>query len=109
MITVALTVAPFAGDVIATAGGAASLTTLTVTLIDVEVFPAVSRATADNTCEPFVVVVVSQSTLYGATVSSAPSAAPSRRNWTPATAALSVAVALTASEAQTWVPATRDV
>ena len=40
-----------------------------------------------------VAVVVFQVTLYGVVVSSAPSAIPSRRNWTPVTPVLSEAVA----------------
>ncbi len=47
-------------------------------------------------------VVVFQVTLYGAVVSSAPSAIPSRRNWTPVTPVLSEAVA----ERVTVVPET---
>ena len=71
------------------------LSTLTVTGAEVCVFPEVSRARAVSTCVPDVAVVVSQVTAYGAAVSSAPRFAPSSRNCTPATARLSVAVAVT--------------
>ena len=50
------TVAPAAGAVIATVGGA--LSTLTVTAVDVRLLPAASRATAVSECEPFVAVAV---------------------------------------------------
>ena len=43
--------------------------------------------------EALVAVVVFQVTEYGAVVSSAPRAIPSRRNWTPVTPVLSEAVA----------------
>ena len=43
--------------------------------------------------EALVAVVVSQVVEYGAVVSSAPRAIPSRRNWTPVTPVLSEAVA----------------
>ena len=59
-----------------------------LTAADVAVFPAASRATA-IACEPFVVLVVSHETEYGAAVSSAPRATPSRRNCTPTTPTLS--------------------
>src|SRR5438477_583236 len=53
---------------------------------------------------PFAVVVVSQATAYGALVSSAPRAAPSRKNWTPATPTLSAAVAVTDTGPETVAP-----
>ena len=49
-----------------------------LTAADVVLFPAASRASAVNVCEPFAVLVVSHETEYGAAVSSAPSVTPSR-------------------------------
>ena len=43
-------------------------------------FPAVSRATAVKTCEPFTACVVSQVIAYGAVVVSAPRLVPSNLN-----------------------------
>src|SRR5258708_6660297 len=77
-----------------TACGAA-LDTVTVTAAEVATLPAASRARALRACAPFATFVVSKATEYGAAVSSAPSAAPSIRNCTPATPTLSDAVAVT--------------
>src|SRR6266850_4262761 len=77
------------------------LATVTPTGAEVVALPAASRATAVRICGPSERVVESQLTVYGAAVSSAPRTAPSRRNWTPATPTLSVALAVTAT-----VPAT---
>ena len=68
----------------------------------VVLLPDASRALAETTCESLLAVVLFHVTEYGAVVSSLPRLAPSSRNWTPATAALSDAVAATATE----VPAT---
>src|SRR5690242_21492496 len=56
---------------------------------------AVSRATAVRVCEPLATPVVFQPSEYGADVTSPPRLAPSSLNCTPATATLSLAVALT--------------
>ena len=50
----------------------ALLATVTVTVADVVVLPAASRATAVSVCEPLLAVVVSHETEYGAVVSSEP-------------------------------------
>src|SRR5207247_1366388 len=74
------TVAPFVGAVIETTGGVVSgavLETVTVTVADVAVLPAASRATAVSVCVPFGAVVVSHESEYGAVMSSAPRFAPS--------------------------------
>ena len=52
--------------------------TVTVTGAEVVVFPAASRATAVNVCDPFVAVRVSQANSQGTILSSAPSGWPSR-------------------------------
>src|SRR5436190_388665 len=97
---VADTVARAEGDVMLTVGGVVSgggaLETVTVTPAEVVRLPAASRAVAVRVCEPLPVLAVFQETEYGEVVSSAPKAAPSSRNWTPATPTLSEAVALTA-------------
>src|SRR6266545_4752739 len=92
-VVVPLTVAPLLGVVIATVG--AALSTVTVTALLVVVLPAASRATAVSVWEPLAAPVVSQETLYGLAVSSAPKFAPSSLNCTPATPTLSDALALT--------------
>src|SRR5439155_27238 len=66
--------------------------------------PAASRARAVSVWIPFPAVVVFHATEYGALVSSAPRAAPSRKNWTPATPTLSEAVAVTATGPETVAP-----
>ena len=59
------TVAPDAGDVMATVGGVVSpdeFATVTVTALEVVVFPAASRARAVSVWEALLAVVVSQET-----------------------------------------------
>src|SRR5438874_3247776 len=63
MTLLPVTIAPSAGDVIATTGPTGSFRTSTVTPAEVAVFPTASRARADRTCSPLVTVVVSQETL----------------------------------------------
>src|SRR6266581_8293421 len=66
--------------------------------------PPIQLTVAASVCEPFATLVVSRATEYGAAVSSAPSAAPSNRNWTPATPTLSEASALTLIVPDTVAP-----
>ncbi len=66
--------------------------------------PLVSRAMAVRVCAPFAVAAVFQVVAYGGVVSSAPRAAPSSLNWTAATAALSVAFAVTVTLPATVAP-----
>ena len=91
--TVPLTVAPLAGDVSATVGGVASLDTVTVTARGrSDVARRVARDGGQRyatRCSPSSCSTAAE---YGAAVSSAPSAAPSRRNCTPTTPTLSAAV-----------------
>src|SRR5687768_15841536 len=83
--------------------------TVTVTAGDVDVFPEASLARAVNAWEPSVDVVVFQLVSYGAAVSSAPSGAPSTKNWTPAIPTSSVALAVTVIVAETVEPDAGDV
>src|SRR2546423_918561 len=76
-----------------TGGVDATFETVTVTPADVVVFPAASRARADRVWLPLATLVEFHAIWYGATVTSVPTLAPSSRNWTPATATLSVALA----------------
>jgi hypothetical protein len=80
--TVPETLAPLAGAVTLTAGGVVSgggaLETVTVTVADVAVLPAASHAWAVSVCVPFATVVLFQEAVYGAEVSAAPRAVPSR-------------------------------
>src|SRR5205823_1235260 len=102
------TVAPFVGAVIETTGGVVSgtvLETVTVTVADVAVLPAASRATAVNVCVPFDAAVVSHVMEYGAVVASAPRSMPSSLNCTPATPTLSLAFALTVTVPVRLAPA----
>ena len=69
--------------------------TVTATETLVVTLPAISRAVALRLWLPAVLVVVSQRVEYGGSRTSEPMGAPSRRNWTPATATLSVAEAAT--------------
>jgi hypothetical protein len=85
-------------------GGGATFDTVTVPPLLVVVLPAASRATAVRVWVPFPAAVVSQGTLYGEVVSSAPRAAPSSRNWTPTTPMLSEAVAETVTVPDTVAP-----
>src|SRR5204862_6057358 len=66
--------------------------------------PAASRAIAVSVCEPLLAVAVFQETPKGAAVSSAPSAAPSSKNCTPATPTLSEAFAVTGIVPETVAP-----
>src|SRR4029453_2926034 len=74
------------------------LDTVTATGAEVVVLFDVSLATAVRLCDPFEAVVVFHVTEYGADVSSEPREAPSSLNCTPATPALSDAVAETVTE-----------
>src|SRR5207245_9850135 len=86
-----------------TGGVEATFETVTVTAAEVVWLPAASRARAASVCEPFDAAVEFQAAIvYGALVTSVPSAAPSSRNCTPTTATLSEAVA----DAVTAVPLT---
>jgi hypothetical protein len=73
---------PLTGDVRLTAGAVGrsvagrALETVTVTAAEFVRRPAALRATAVRLCKPLAVVLVSHETVYGATVTSAPSAAP---------------------------------
>src|SRR5262245_22967082 len=79
--------------------------TVTVTVADVAVWPAVARAIAVSVCDPSATVLVSQLIAYGATVSSAPTCTPSANNRTPATPKSSTALAITVTAPDTTVPA----
>src|SRR5216110_2843886 len=68
-----------------TVGGGAPLETVIVTGSEVNWRPSAFRATAVKVWDPSLVVVVSQETEYGASVSSASRSTPSSLNWTPAT------------------------
>src|SRR5206468_3958318 len=85
-------------------GGAIMFATVTVITAEVVVFPAASLAAAVTICDPLVAVAVSQFAEYGLVVSSAPRLTPSSLNWTPVTAALSEAVALTVTTPLTEAP-----
>src|SRR5579871_5360714 len=65
------------GDTLKLATGDGALFTVTLTEEDVVLFPAASRATAVKVCVPFVALVVSQVTVYGADVSKDPKLLPS--------------------------------
>ena len=84
------------------------LSTVTLTTVATPVLPAASRARADSVCGPLLAVVVFQLMEYGEVVSSAPRVAPSRRNCTPTTPTLSVAVALSVTVALTVLPLAGD-
>ena len=95
-VTVPLTVALFAGEVIDTVGGVVSLLlTVTFTPALVVLLPAESFATAVSVWLPFETDVLLHEKLYGEFVSAVPTFAPSTCNCTLATATLSEAVALT--------------
>src|SRR5437762_3191090 len=80
------------------------LKTVTVTPAEVVRLPAASRAIVVSVCEPLLAVAVFQETPKGAAVSSAPSAAPSSKNCTPATPTLSEAFAVTGIVPETVAP-----
>src|SRR5205823_6837794 len=72
-VTVAVTVAPLAGAVIATVGGVVStFDTVTVTAGDVHGRPGASRASAVSVCEPLLAVAVFHGAAYGTRVTSTP-------------------------------------
>src|SRR5262245_50307088 len=72
---------------------------VTVMPADVVWRPAASRARAASVCAPLASMVESQRIEYGGAVTSAPSGAPSSRNWTPAMPMSSDAVAATTTVA----------
>jgi hypothetical protein len=85
------------------------LETVTVMGVEVVVSPTPSRARAARVWGPSDTVVESQAIEYGGVVTSAPSAAPSRRNCTPTTATGSEAVAETLTRPATVAPEAGDV
>src|SRR5262245_40063813 len=91
-VTVPDTVAPLAGDFIATVAGVGpgvgALLPVTVPAAEVRVLPAASRAMAVSVCVPLAMPAVFHETEYGALVSSAPRFVPSTRKRTPATPTL---------------------
>ena len=87
-----------------TAGSGPALATVTVTAAEVATLPALSRATAVRVWLPAETPAEFQLTLYGAVVSSAPIAAPSARNVTPARPPASAALAETATVPVTVAP-----
>src|ERR1700740_2710721 len=92
-----------------TEGGVVLLSTVTVTGAEAVRRPAVSRATAVRVCELLLAVVVFHEMAYGAAVTSVPAFTPSSRNWTPATPALSEALAVTLIVPPTVAPGAGDV
>jgi hypothetical protein len=105
-VTIAVpdTVAPPAGAVIDTTGGATALLTVTVSPALVVLTPAVSFAMAFSVCEPLELFAVSQLYVYGATVIGLPTLAPSSWNCTLATPMLLVALAVTVAVPDTVAP-----
>src|SRR5687768_1440336 len=103
--------APGGGLVMATVGGVMSLKTVTVTALDENCRPRMSRATAVNVCVPLLAVFVSHGTEYGADVSAAPRFAPSSLNWTLETVRLPIMVTLaeTGTVPPTVAPCAGDV
>src|SRR2546427_7456387 len=101
------TAAPLLGLVSDTVG--ATLSTVTVTALDVVRFPAASRAIAVRVCEPAVALVVFHDTEYGAAATSVPRFAPSSWNCTPTTPTLSDAVAATTVDPTMIDPLAGDV
>src|SRR5439155_322082 len=69
-----------------TGGPLATFETVTAAEEDVVWLPAASRARAESVCAPFATLVEFHAIVYGAVVTSAPTAAPSSRNCTPAPA-----------------------
>ena len=80
-----------------------TLFTITETWLDVAVFASESFTLAVNLCGPFDTRVVSQLTEYGGVVTATPRLLPSSKNWTEATVAgeVAVAVAVTATIPET--------
>lgn len=99
-----------AGGVGVGAGGVTALLfTVTVTAVEVMVFPDESRATAVMEYVPFEIVVVFQVVAYDADVSSEPKLEPLILNCTPTTEILSVALAEIATVPETVEPFVGDV
>src|SRR5688572_352535 len=73
-------------------GGVAVLLTVTVSVAEVVLLPAASRAMARSVCVPLAAVVEFHAAVKGAAVSSAPRLTPSSWNWTPITPMLSEAL-----------------
>src|SRR5215471_8029512 len=84
---------------------AAEFDTVTVRLAEVAVLPAASRATAVITALPLAEVMVFQAIENGGVVTSAPRLAPFSLNCTPATPALSLALAVMVTVPLTVAPA----
>jgi len=110
-VTVPASVAPPAGELMLTLGGAVSLNTVTVTGCELYCTPKRSRATAISVCVPLAAPRVFQTIEYGADVSSAPRFAPSSLNCTPTTVAAPTMVtrALTGIEPPTVAPESGSV
>src|SRR5712691_810963 len=100
---------PLVGVKLETVGGAVLLSTVTATGAEAVRRPAASRATAVRVCEPLLAAVVFHEMEYGAAVTSVPAFTPSSRNWTPATPALSEALAVTLIVPPTAAPEAGDV
>ena len=83
--------------------------TVTVTGAEGVVLFDVSRATAVSVCVPFATEFVVHETVYGELVISPSMLLPSTLNWTPATATLSDADAVTVIVLETVVPPVGDV
>jgi hypothetical protein len=110
--TVPETVAPPAGEVIATVGGVVSfvvLSTVTVIAALVVEFPALSVATALIVWLPFDSVVEFNTYAYGAAVKLVPTFPPSTRNCTLAIPTLSEAVAVTFTLPESLAPPAGEV
>src|SRR5438128_8342752 len=88
---------------------AAVLLTVTETVALVVLLPAASRARADRAWAPLEALAVFHDTEKVGPDCSAPNAAPSSRNCTPATPTLSEAVAVTVTTPDTVAPALGDV
>ena len=79
-------------------GATTALFTVTVMLVAVPTFPAASFAATESVCFPLATFFVSQTTLYGATVSAESRFVPSSLNCTETTPTLSEAFAETTTE-----------
>ncbi len=109
MLSVALAVtvvepntwAPSVGAVMLVVGAVVSPATVTLTIVDDPVLPAASVATVCKVCGP--TAVAFHVNEYGAVVSVA-TIAPSTRSATEVTPMLSVALAVTVVEPNTWAP-----
>src|SRR5438094_1594655 len=97
-------VEPLFGEVSDTTGGVTSFNTVTMTGAAVAVLPAASRVRAPRVWLPLATPMVFQGIVYGPTVSSAPSVAPSSRSCTPTTPTLSDALAETTADPETVAP-----